>query len=269
MRTIKLKIEYDGTAYVGWQTQPNGPSIQQAVETALSEINSVPVSVVSSGRTDAGVHARGMVAHFQTEDNLPLSAFREGVNSRLPRDIAIVAAEEAAPDFHARYSALAKKYRYSIYQGEIRSPLASRYSWHLKRRLDLDSMSQAADGLVGLHDFAAFRSSGCDSKTTVREIYALTVKKHGSMIHIDIIGSGFLRNMVRVIVGTLVEIGNGARSPEEIQSLLHGGVRDLSGVTAPAHGLSLIKVWYDGSPDVWGGGSKRCNSCHKSLDKKS
>jgi len=267
MRTIKLTIEYDGTNYCGWQIQPNGPTIQQAVETALSAITGETVQVVSSGRTDSGVHARGMVAHFQTLKNLPLTAFREGVNSKLPADIAVVEAEEVAAAFHARYSALAKKYRYSICLGQVRSPLSIRHAWQFNKALDIEAMRLASSSLVGKHDFAAFRSSGCDAKTTVREIYHIGIKKHGTMLHIDIIGSGFLRNMVRVITGTLVEIGTGSRSADEMENLLQSGDRDLTGVTAPPQGLSLIKVWYEGDQKAWISREKRCNSCQKSLDK--
>jgi tRNA pseudouridine38-40 synthase len=267
MKKIKLTIEYEGTAYVGWQRQPNGLSVQEAVESALARIVGEPVTIISSGRTDAGVHARGMVAHFETNTDLPLSAFREGVNSHLPNDIAIVAAEPADADFHARYSALGKRYRYTVLIGDVRSPLAARTSWHIKRRLDVEAMRSAASLLVGKHDFAAFRSSGCDAQTTVRELFSIDIKKHGRLLHFDIIGSGFLRNMVRVIVGTLVEIGSGKRSPDEIAELLATGDRDLSGVTAPPQGLCLMQVWYDAEPGEWIASLKPCKSCEKSLDK--
>ncbi len=266
MNKIKLTIEYDGTAYVGWQRQPNGTSVQTLVEQALAEICGQTVQIVSSGRTDAGVHARGMVAHFETDRELPVSAFREGVNSHLPADIAVVAAERVSADFHARYDALAKRYRYSICMGPVRSPIHSRFSWHIKKDLVLVRMKQAASLLVGKHDFAAFRSSGCDARTTVREIFAVEIKKHGRMLHIDIIGSGFLRNMVRVIAGTLVEVGAGKRGPDEVRELLSGGQRELSGVTAPPQGLCLMQVWYEGDLDAWQAEIKPCKSCQKSLD---
>ncbi|PLY03682.1 MAG: tRNA pseudouridine(38-40) synthase TruA [Desulfuromonas sp.] len=267
MRIIKLTIEYDGTGYVGWQVQPNGISIQQVVEAGLEKVVGLPVRVVSSGRTDAGVHARGMVAHFRTDRELPLSAFREGVNSHLPESVAIVSAEEVAADFHSRYSALAKRYRYSINQGEVRSPIAGRYSWHVKRQLDLQRMRQAAELLLGEHDFRAFRSSGCDAKTSVREIYAINIKADAGMIHVDIVGNGFLRNMVRIIVGTLVEVGSGARSSDGLPTLLAQGERGGAGKTAPAQGLCLMQVWYDGNSDDWTGRLNRGKSSQKSLDK--
>ncbi len=267
MNKVKLTVEYDGTDYVGWQKQPNGTSVQEQVENALQQVCGEPVQVVSSGRTDAGVHARGMVAHFETHRDLPLSAFREGVNSHLPGDIAIKHAEYVAGDFHARYSALAKRYRYSFYLGQIRSPIHSRHSWHIKRSLDVEKIRQAASFFVGQHDFNAFRSSGCDAKTTVRELFAVEIKKHGKMLHLDIIGSGFLRNMVRIIVGTLIEVGSGKRQPEEIKDLLKGRQRDLSGVTAPPQGLCLMQVWYEGKFEDWQVDVKPCKSSQKSLDK--
>lgn len=267
MKKIKLTIEYDGTDYVGWQYQPKGSSLQDAVELALTQVLKHPVRIFSSGRTDAGVHARGMVAHFETEANLPLTAYREGVNSLLPSDIAIVAAEEVAADFHARYSARAKRYRYSFYLGEFRSPLAGRYSWQIKNSLDIEAMRKAAACLVGKHDFSAFRSTGCNAKTTVREMFSVEFKKHGRMLHFDILGSGFLRNMVRIMVGTLIEVGRGKRHYDEVGKLLNSGQRDLSGVTAPAQGLCLMQVWYQGDLSQWTADAKPCKSCQKSLDK--
>lgn len=267
MRKLKLTIEYDGTGYVGWQRQPNGISVQGCVEEALNRVSGEIIKVVSSGRTDAGVHAREMVAHFEYNGDLPMTAFREGVNRYLPADIVITEAIEADPDFHARYSALAKMYRYSILQGDVRSPLHGRYSWHVKRPLDLDAMRSAARRLVGRHDFSAFRSSGCDAATTVRRIMSVEMGKDGRMLHIDIVGDGFLRNMVRVIVGTLVEIGVGKRGPQDISMLLEMGRRTRSGVTAPPHGLCLVKVWYDGLPTDWLPDAKPCKSSQKSLDK--
>lgn len=266
MNRIRLTIEYDGTAYAGWQRQPNGLSIQEVIEAALQHIVGHPVQVVSSGRTDAGVHARGMVAHFETDRELPMSAYREGANAQLPTDIAITDAVPVPPEFHARYSARAKRYRYTLHSGATRSPLAARFSWHLRSPLDIESMRVAAAGLIGCHDFAAFRSSGCVAKTTVREIFAIHLKRHGAQLHIDVIGSGFLRNMVRVIVGTLVEVGRGKRTAEDVRQLLASGDRDRAGVTAPPQGLCLMQVWYDGEPATWIADLKPCKSCQKTLD---
>lgn len=244
MRTILLVLEYDGTDYAGWQVQPNGLAIQEVVEKAVAEILGHRVRVHASGRTDAGVHARGMTAHFHTDSNLPLQAFREGVNTFLPPDIAILEAQEAPADFHARFSAKGKWYRYTIYRNQVRSPLAARYAWHLRGSLDLDLMRAAAKSLVGAHDFAAFRSSGCVAKTTVREIFSLDILPDNEFIYIDIRGSGFLKNMVRMIVGTLVDVGMGRRPVEDVAMLLARTSAMSCGPTAPAHGLCLQEVWF-------------------------
>lgn len=244
MRTILLTIEYDGTAYSGWQFQPNGLTVQQVIEEALAKILAEDVRVHASGRTDAGVHARGMCAHFQTEKTLPLKAFRDGVNSHLPRDVVIRRAEEKNDDFHARFSARGKWYRYTIYHADVRSPLADRTSWNLKGNIDLELMKTAAQYLVGEHDFSAFRSSGCVAKTTVREIFQVDVLTNGCFLYIDFRGSGFLKNMVRMLVGTLVEIAQHKRPPEDIKRLLNSEEGLVCGSTAPAKGLCLQEVWY-------------------------
>lgn len=261
MNRIRLTIEYDGTAYVGWQSQPVGATIQQSLEKSLHEVARQPVSTVSSGRTDAGVHARAMIVHFDTPVDLPMSAWREGVNRHLPDDIAVQSAEVVPNNFHARYDALAKHYRYTIFHGAVRSPLKSRYSWHIKRNLDVKSMQRAAADMVGRHDFGAFRSSGCDAKTTIRQIYAASFGQHGNVLYFDVVGNGFLRNMVRVIVGTLVEIGTGQRCADVMEELLHNGCRDDSGVTAPPQGLCLMQVWYDGDPEAWSAVTKPGKNC--------
>lgn len=243
MRTIRLVIEYDGTDFAGWQFQPNGTSVQQVVEEALARHLGAPVRLYSSGRTDAGVHARGMVAHFETDRQLPFGAYREGVNRLLPDSVAIVSAEEAEPGFHARFSAKGKWYRYTICNRPVRSPLAGRFCWHIRRSLDTEAMVLAARILVGEHDFSAFRTSGCNAKTTKRLIFSVQVTAEGELLHIDVRGSGFLRNMVRILAGTLVEVGLGKRSVDSVQRLLQGDSGD-SGQTAPASGLCLMEVWY-------------------------
>ena len=244
MRTIVLTLEYDGTAYVGWQTQPNGLAVQEVVERALAEILGHQAHVHASGRTDAGVHARGMVAHFHTETNLPLKAFREGVNTFLPYDIAIKEVREMPADFHARFSARGKWYRYTIYRGEVRSPLVAHSAWHRRGNLNLSLMRTAAEILVGQHDFKAFRSSSCVAKTTVREIFSIDVSTDNEFIYVDVRGSGFLKNMVRMIVGTLVDVGLGRRPAGDVATLVAGTDEMVCGQTAPAHGLCLQEVWY-------------------------
>ena len=250
MNTVRLTIEFDGTNYIGWQWQPNGESLQKIVEEAVARVVGTPIRLHSSGRTDAGVHARGMVAHFQVEKLLPLAAYREGVNHFLPDDIAIIKAEEAPAGFHARFSATGKWYRYTIWQGEVRSPLLSGRYWHVRSsELDVALMRRALADLVGRHDFAAFRSSGCDAVTTEREIVGVEIVEAHGVLHVDIAGNGFLRNMIRIIVGTIVEIGLGKRSVKTMQELLDSGHREQSGVTAPAAGLCLMQVWYERSLD--------------------
>lgn len=244
MRTILLNVEYEGTAYAGWQSQTNGLAVQDVVESALTQILKQSVRIHSSGRTDAGVHARSMAAHFRTESNIPLSAFREGANRFLPPDVVIREVREMPENFHARYSAKGKWYRYTIYIGEMRSPLNSRTAWHLRGSLDLDLLRSAAKLLEGKHDFHAFRTSGCVAKTSIRDIYHVDITNDLELIYIDVKGSGFLRNMVRIMVGTLVEVGQGKRPAEDLKKLLMSEEGVICGPTAPAHGLCLQEVYY-------------------------
>ncbi len=244
MARIKLIIAYDGTNYVGWQYQPNGISVQQRLEQALQQLTGIIHTVYSAGRTDSGVHARGMVCHLTTERELPLSAWREGVNRFLPDDIAVRHVELVDDQFHARFSARGKHYRYTILRDQIRSPLERKNSWLVKKPVDLEKMQQAAQNFIGQHDFALFRTSGCSAKTTIREIYSIDFSEEGSLLHIDIRGSGFLRNMIRMMVGTLVQIGRGKRPVTEIQRLLEETGSEATALTAPAHGLCLMEVWF-------------------------
>lgn len=244
MRNIKLTIEYDGTDYCGWQIQPNGISIQEVMEEALAGMIGNPVRLRSSGRTDAGVHARGMVACFTAPAALPLRAFREGLNSRLPADIAVREACEVPLSFNPRADALGKHYRYSILRDDLRSPLFRHFAWRLKGRLDLDAIRAGAAHFVGTHDFAAFRASNCAAKGTVRRIDALDLVLEGSHLQLDVRGSGFLKNMIRIMTGTLVEVGQGRRDPGEIARLLRDGDRTRAGITAPPQGLCLMQVFY-------------------------
>ncbi len=244
MKKICLTFEYDGTAYAGWQVQPNGLSVQEVVEQALARVLGESVRLHSSGRTDAGVHARGMVAHFVTSRQLPMSAYREGVNRLLPKDIAVKEALEVDDDFHARFSARGKWYRYTICNSAVRSPLMERFAWHVRGPLAHQAMAEAAVAFEGRHDFSAFRSSGCEARTTEREVFSLDVCRIEELVHVDVKGAGFLRNMVRVMVGTLVDVGQGKRPSGEIKQLLDSGCRKQSGRTAPPQGLCLMNVWY-------------------------
>jgi tRNA pseudouridine38-40 synthase len=242
--TILVTVAYDGTNYSGWQVQPNGLTVQQVVEDALEKLLKERVQVRSSGRTDAGVHARAMPAAFTTSRNLPLQAFVEGVNRFLPADIAIQNAREVPEGFKPITMAYAKQYRYTIINSTVRSPLDRLFSWQVREQLNLEAMAEAAGRFVGSHDFAAFRASNCVAKTTVRRIDSVCITREGSCITIDVIGGGFLKNMVRVMVGTLVDIGKGRFVPADIDRLLQTGDRKEAGSTAPACGLCLIEVIY-------------------------
>lgn len=244
MRNILLLIEYDGTDFSGWQLQPNGRSVQAVVEAGLTELLGEPVRLHSAGRTDAGVHASVMPAHFVTERDLPLRAFRDGLNRLLPGDVAVHEAYEMPETFHARFSAWGKWYRYTIDRRIVRSPLAGRRSWQVRGALDLAAMRAAAQLLIGEHDFAAFRTSGCAAKTTVRRLDSIDLVEEGTFLHIDVRGSGFLKNMVRMLVGTLVEVGLGKRPATDIDLLLARVQGIRTGATAPPHGLCLMAVDY-------------------------
>ena len=245
MPRIKLTIEYEGTAYSGWQIQANGLAVQELVELALQRVTGSAVRVHSASRTDAGVHARGMVAHFDCERLLPMSAYREGGNSFLPQDIAIIQAEIVADDFHSRFSNSGKWYRYTLCLTSVRSPLHARTSWHFKKTLDISLMREAAQCFVGCHDFSAFRGSGCSAKTTRKEITSVELSESGPLLFVDVRGSGFLRNMVRIMVGTLLEVGLHRRTPDYIKGLLASGDRLMAGRTAPAEGLCLMQINYE------------------------
>jgi tRNA pseudouridine38-40 synthase len=239
-----LTIEYDGTAYSGWQRQPNGLAVQQVIEEALCQLLGHKPDLRSSGRTDAGVHACGMAAAFKTSANLPLKAYVEGTNRYLPPDIAILSAIEVPDSFKPIGDALAKHYRYTILTTPTRSPLRRFLAWHIRESLNVEAMRKAAAHFVGHHNFAAFRASNCAAKTTVRRIDSVEIINEGDSIIIDVVGGGFLKNMVRVMTGTLVEIGRGRYEPELIPLLLQNGDRKKAGITAPACGLCLVEVFY-------------------------
>ncbi len=244
MKTIRLTLEYDGRAFVGWQHQANGLSVQETVERALLQLLDEPVRLLSSGRTDAGVHARGMIAQFTTGRELPLTAYREGLNRLLPPEVAVRLAAEIAADAHPRFDARGKWYRYTLNPSLTRSPLLARSSWQVPPRLDLPAMTEGARAFVGRHDFAAFRTSGCDARTTVREIFSADLVPQDDLLHLDVRGSGFLRHMVRIMVGTLVEIGRGRRPAADVALLLSGAPGVIPGPNAPPQGLCLMEVWY-------------------------
>ena len=245
MRNIRLLLEYDGAAYHGWQRQKNARTIQEAVEAALGRLTGEEARLVASGRTDAGVHALGQVANFRTASRIPLKAFQVGLNSLLPRDIAVLHAAEVPPQFHARFSAVSKAYEYRILCRPARSPLELRYCWHLATPLDLEAMAKAAAALAGEHDFAAFQNRGSDVEHTVRRVLdAAWLAGDGGRLRFVISANGFLRGMARSLVGTMVEIGRGKRPPEDLAGLLASRDRAAAGATAPAAGLFLVRVVY-------------------------
>jgi tRNA pseudouridine38-40 synthase len=243
-RRLRILVEYDGTDFAGWQRQLTGPSIQAALEDALAQMTGVPTPLRGAGRTDAGVHALGQVAHFDTEARIPLVGFRRGLNALLPRTIGVLSVEEAAPDFDARFSARGKLYRYQIWNADSRSPMRDRFVWHVPRALDLGRMRQAALPLVGEHDFAAFRAADCERQTTVRKVTRLDLVREGDLVRIDVEANAFLKNMIRIFVGTLAQAGFGKLDGGEVERIRRSGDRRLAGPTAPPRGLTLVRVHY-------------------------
>lgn len=241
---VKILLEYDGSNYHGWQRQKNALTIQEVVEEAVYKVTGEKVKVIGAGRTDAGVHARGQVANFHTNCRIPVERLPYAINSHLPEDIVVKGAEEVPDDFHARYSAKAKVYTYTIYNAPFPSPLMRKYSYFYPHILDVEAMQEAAKAFVGIHDFTAFRASGSPVKSSIRNVMRLEVKKNKDVITIEVEADGFLYNMVRIIAGTLLEVGSGKRTPEEIPSVISSRDRERAGITLPAHGLCLEKVVY-------------------------
>lgn len=244
MRNVKLTIEYDGTNYHGWQYQNNVNSVQEEIEKALTKITGKYINITGSGRTDAGVHARGQVANFYINTKLPIERFKYALNMRLPRDITIVNSEEVDLDFHSRFSAKGKQYKYIIYNNKMPSALNRNYSYHIINMLNIDEMKRASKYLIGTHDFKSFMSKGTIVKDTIRTIYSIDISKRDNFIEITFKGSSFLRSMIRIMVGTLILVGNGKLKKEALPSIILGKKRCLSGPTAPAQGLYLEKVYY-------------------------
>jgi tRNA pseudouridine38-40 synthase len=249
MPVVTLVLEYDGTRYVGWQVQPNGPSVQAEVERALHALHHGPRRVTAAGRTDAGVHARGQVASFPEANPLPLRAYQLGMNALLPPDIAVRSARLEPDGFDARRSARGKRYLYVIENAPSRAPLSRLTAWQQFRRLDTAAMRAAAVHLVGRHDFAAFQASDCACAHAVREISRLLVLgEPGGRIELLVEATAFVKHMVRNIVGTLSDVGLRRRSPDSLQELLASRDRTRAGPTAPPQGLYLEEVFYGGQP---------------------
>ncbi len=243
-RNIKLTIEYDGTNYCGWQIQNNAISIQEIIERAIKKLTDETLSITGSGRTDTKVHAFGQVANFFTESTIPADKFRVALNCVLPDDIAIRESIEVDHHFHSRHLAIGKEYKYFIYASEVRSPIKRNYSCFVRDNLNTEHMSKALECFVGTHDFSGFMSTGSSVKTTVRTIYEASLIVRDEVIEITIRGNGFLYNMVRIIVGTLIDVGTGKIDYNSMGEIIESTNRKRAGATAPAEGLFLSKVFY-------------------------
>lgn len=244
MRRIFLEIAYDGTNYSGWQVQNNAVSVQETIDKALSEWLGEEIHTIGASRTDAGVHARGNVAVFDTESLIPADKFSFGLNARLPEDISIQESFEVPAEFHPRFTETIKTYEYKILNRRFPDPTRRNDSLFYYGKLNVDAMNEAAAYLVGPHDFKSFCAGNHDAKTTVRTIYSAMVDKDGDIITFEITGNGFLYNMVRIIAGTLIEVGKGKLKPEDIKMIMEARDRQKAGPTAPAHGLTLVEIEY-------------------------
>jgi tRNA pseudouridine38-40 synthase len=246
-RTLRLDVAYDGTDYVGWQRQENGLSVQQLVEDALQTFcrpGDPPPSVMGASRTDAGVHASGQVASVRVPFDAPPGAVQRALNIRLPADVRVLDVTEALPSFHARFDATSKQYRYRILTAPVQSPFVRRYVWHLPYRADLDAMQAAAAALVGRYDFASFQARGASTLDSIRTITRVDVERSGDEIQIVVDGTGFVRHMVRIMVGSLVEVASRRRPAAWLAEALAARDREAAGPTAPAAGLTLEHVRY-------------------------
>ena len=241
---IALGIEYDGTAYNGWQRQRAGIGVQERLEDALSTVADERIEVVCAGRTDTGVHASGQVVHFDTSSARSERGWILGANTNLPDDIAVTWAKEVGDSFHARYSAISRTYQYLILNRLQRSALYRRRAWWVYEPLDVAAMTKAAQALIGEHDFSAFRAAGCQAAHATRHITALTIERKDDFILLEVTANAFLQHMVRNITGTLVAIGRGDQSPSWVAQILATRDRKAAGMAAPPHGLTLIAVDY-------------------------
>ena len=269
MRNIRLTLAYDGSYYVGWQVQPNGVSVQAVVEAAILKLTGEQSRLMAAGRTDSGVHAFGQVANFTTQSNIPCEKLRAGLQNFLPEDVAVRDVREVDSEFHSTYSAKSKNYRYVIHNSRVPNPLLRQYTWRYSTELDAAAMQEGANQLLGTHDFRCFESHFPNKATSVRTIFDVrlvrqhiwnvwapdgnsTLPDHSAspdepppeLIVFDITGDGFLYNMVRAIVGTLVKVGRGTWSPDDVGRIIEGEDRSQAGETAPAHGLYLVEVKY-------------------------
>ena len=246
MRNIKLTIEYDGKDFNGWQKQPTKLNIQGSIEQAIKMVTGEDVDLMASGRTDAGVHAFGQVANFKTNSNIPIDKFPVALNSNLKKSIRIISAEEVDDRFHSRLTCKRKTYRYIINNSEFSSAIYRNLETHIPQKLNVAKMKQAAQYFEGEHDFKSFRASGTSSKSSVRTIYKATViEMPNNRIFIELTGNGFLYNMVRIIAGTLVDVGTGKIKPEDVKKIIEAKDRNLAGKTLQPNGLYLVEVNYE------------------------
>ena len=245
MPTVQLVLEYDGTCYAGWQRQPDQPTIQEAIERAIHQVSQATVSVIGAGRTDSGVHALGQVASFRTDRDWPASNWMRALNAVLPKDIAVRSSAIMDDRFHAQHDARGKLYTYRILHRAARPTVDRAFIWHIYRPLDEAAMKQAATKLIGLQDFSSFEGSLTDNTNPICHLQRLAVLCQGEEIHIEAYADRFLKHMVRAIVGTVVEVGLGKRTPDSLTEVLKARDRSAAGQTAPPLGLCLMRVDYD------------------------
>ena len=244
MKNIKLVIEYEGTTFSGWQRQIGERTVEEEVEKVLKKITKEDTKLIGSGRTDAKVHAFGQVANFKTRSTIPASRFKYILNTRLPDDITIKESKEVDMDFHSRFSAKAKKYRYIIYNSKMPSALYRNFSYHIARDIDIDKMRDASKEFIGTHDFTSFKGRRSVVKDGIRTIYKIEIQRNKDFIELTSIGKSFLKYMIRIIVGTLLEVGYGKLSREEVREIISAKDRSKAKKTAEPQGLFLLKVYY-------------------------
>lgn len=244
MKRYKITLSYLGTNYCGWQNQKNGVSVQQVVEDAFTKLFAAKTSVTASGRTDAGVHAEGQVAHLDADTTIPAEKIPFAVNKMLPEDIRVLSCEQTSDDFHARYGAKEKTYKYCLYVSPHINPLKNGTAERIGVKLNIAEMKRAAEAIVGKHDFKCFEAAGSSVKNTIRTVKKIDIAAEGNDITVSVTGDGFLYNMVRIITGTLVDVGKGKINADDMEKIISSGDRTLSGKTLPAKGLTLISVEY-------------------------
>lgn len=246
MKNIKMTIEYDGGRYLGWQRlSDSDKTIQGKIENILTNMTGTKVEIIGSGRTDSGTHAKKQIANFKTASNMDFSAMLDYLNRYLPQDIVVKKLEEVPERFHARYNAVGKTYSYRIWNNVIPSAFERNYSFQYPEKLDIDKMNEACEKLIGTHDFIGFSSLKKSKKSTVRTIDEIKIQREGNIIHFTFTGNGFLHKMVRIIMGTLLDIGAGVMEPEYIDTIFKSGIRSNAGMTVPSQGLFLDEVYYD------------------------